>query len=61
MIAINYYTDTITVIETLGEYMLLAAGERSDNLTNIPDCFVLKMQDRLSITKFQQLTEPVHV
>ena len=60
-IAINYYTDTITVIETLGEYMLLAEGDRSDNLADIPDCFVLKMQDGLSITKFQQLTEHVHV
>jgi len=60
-IAINYYTDTITVIETLGEYMLLAAGDRSDNLTGIADCFVLKMQDGLSITKFQQLTEHAHV
>ncbi|HEX5154553.1 MAG TPA: hypothetical protein VFW07_24070 [Parafilimonas sp.] len=60
-IAIHYHTDIITVIETLGEYMLLASGDRSDNLTDIPDCFVLKMQDRLSITKFQQLPEPVHV
>ena len=60
-IAINYYTDIITVIETLGKYMLLAAGDRSDNLTDIPDCFVLKMQEGLSITKFQQLTELVHV
>jgi len=60
-IAINYYTDTITVIETLGEYMLLAAGDRSDNPTGIADCFVLKMQDGLSITKFQQLTEHAHV
>ena len=60
-IAINYYTDTITVIETLGEYMLLASGDRSDNLTDIPECFVLKIQDGLSITKFQQLSQPLHV
>lgn len=60
-VAINYYTDTITVIKTLGEYMLLAMGNKSENLTDIEDTFVLKMQDSLSITKFQQLPEPVAV
>ena len=61
MIAINYYTDTITVIETLGEYMLLTPDDRSNNLRDIQDCFVLKMQDGLSISKFQRLPEPVHI
>jgi len=58
-IAINYYIDTITVIETLGEYMLLALGDRSESFNDMADCFVLKMQDGLSITKFQQLQQLV--
>src|SRR5215831_15194756 len=36
-IAINYYTETISSKETRGEYMLLAMGDRSDNLSDIPD------------------------
>lgn len=60
-VAINYYTDTITVIETSGEYMLLAMGDKSENLTDIEDTFFLKMQDNLSIIKFQQLPVPVAV
>ena len=60
-VAINYYTDTITVIETMGEYMLLANGDRSESFDDIPDTFVLKMQDGLSITKYKQLQELHHI
>jgi hypothetical protein len=56
-VAINYYTNKITVIETLGEYMLLVADNRSESFDDISDSFILKMQDNLSITKFQQLPE----
>jgi hypothetical protein len=59
--AIIYSTEIITVIETLGEFMLLAYGDRSESITDVEDCFVLKMQDKLSITKFQQLPEPVQL
>lgn len=54
-LAVNYYTGTVTVLETLGEYMLLAMGDMSESLDNIADTFVLKMQDGLSITRFRQL------
>ncbi len=59
-VAVIYFTDTITVVDTLGEYMLLALGDQSENINDISETFVLKMQDGLSITKFQQLQEVMH-
>jgi hypothetical protein len=59
-VAVNYFTDTITVLETLGEYMLLSLGDKSDCINDVSETFVLKVQDGLSITKFQQIQELVH-
>lgn len=60
-VAVIYYTGTITVLETLGEYMLLAVGDKSESLEDATDTFVLKMQDGLSITKYQQLPAVIQV
>lgn len=50
-VAIVYTTDTLTLLGTVGEYFLLAAG---DQLTNIPtqavQTFMLKLQPSLSIS-----------
>lgn len=41
-----------------GEFMLLAYGNKSASFDNIEDSFILKMQDGLSVTMYQQGLNP---
>jgi len=52
-IAITYITDTLTLIDIIGEFMLLTAGDQFKNeSTNAVETFLLKMQDGLAITSY---------
>nr|WP_067058877.1 hypothetical protein [Mucilaginibacter sp. L294] len=46
-VAINYITGDLTLLNTIGEYLVLTAG-------NGQETFTLKMQDGLAITSYQQ-------
>ncbi len=56
-VAITYITDALTLVDTIGEYLLLAAGDRFKNESTEPvETFLLKMQDGLSITSYSERT-----
>ena len=46
-VAINYITTELTLLNTIGEYLVLSAG-------NGEETFTIKMQDGLAITSYQQ-------
>jgi hypothetical protein len=46
-VAINYITPELTLLNTIGEYLVLTAG-------NCEESFTIKMQDGLAITSYQQ-------
>ena len=60
-LAINYSTDTLTLISIIGEYLLLAKGEVFPN--EPVETFILKMQPNLSITEYQlqESIRPLHI
>jgi hypothetical protein len=47
-VAINYITAELTLLNTIGEYLILTAG-------NGEETFTIKMQDGLAITSYQQV------
>lgn len=47
-VAINYITPGLTLLNTIGEYLVLSAG-------NGEETFTVKMQDGLAITSYQQV------
>jgi hypothetical protein len=51
-VAINYETGELTLVELMGEFMLLASGNLPDN--EPVDTFVLRMQPDLSIISYQE-------
>ncbi|MDN3550614.1 hypothetical protein [Mucilaginibacter aquaedulcis] len=55
-VAIIYTTGTLTLINQLGEFMILAEGDIS-KLT-AASTFILKMQQNLSIVSYQETEEP---
>lgn len=60
-LAINYSTDTLTLCDIVGEYLILAKGEVQANHT--AETFTVKLQSNLSIAEFhiQDHTEiPFH-
>jgi hypothetical protein len=48
-IALNYITGELTLLNTLGEYLVLTAG-------NGEETFTVKMQDGLSISSYQEIS-----
>lgn len=50
-VAITYFTDTFTLYGIIGEYLLLAAGDRSVD-SGPADTFLLKMQPCLSVCSY---------
>lgn len=61
-LAINYTTDTLSLINIIGEYLLLAKGKITPG--EPVDTFILKMQPNLTISEYQQLRleeRPMHI
>ena len=55
-VAIIYITDTITLIDNFGEYLLLALGDQSQPIGNQGlETFMNKMQDNLSIINYKEV------
>jgi len=55
VVAINYFTEVLTLYHIIGKYLLLAYGGTSEHMTEPSDTFLLKVQPQLSITNYQQL------
>ena len=55
-IAINYITGFLSLIELMGEYLLLAPGDLPEN--ELIETFVLRMQPDLSIVSYQEANHP---
>ncbi|HTH82918.1 MAG TPA: hypothetical protein VL490_08275 [Mucilaginibacter sp.] len=56
-LAINYMTETLTLFEIIGDYMVLAVGEFDEDKT--AETFILKMQPNLSIMEFYIQSKPL--
>lgn len=55
-VAIIYSTDIFTLVDSFGEYLLLAAGDQSATIANPGlETFTLKMQDNLSIINYREI------
>jgi hypothetical protein len=55
-IAITYITDTITLIDSFGEYLLLALGDQTHPAGNQRlETFTLKLQPGLSIINYKEI------
>ena len=55
-VAINYETGLLQLIETMGEYLLLAKEYLPEQ--GPIETFVLRMQPDLSIVSYQELNQP---
>ena len=53
-VAINYETPAITLIDFMGEYLLLAPDDFDE--TKNTETFVVRMQPQLSVTSYQEIT-----
>ena len=54
-VALTYESDTMSLYGIIGEYMILAYGDRSTNLLEEPvETFLLKMQPHLSIVQWKE-------
>lgn len=58
-IAIIYTTGTLSLVNQLADFMILADGDTADKTT--VDTFILKMQPNLSIISYQVDEEPAHM
>ncbi|WP_295799803.1 hypothetical protein [Mucilaginibacter sp.] len=54
-VAINYQTETLMLIDFMGEYLLLTKDNPADNEPALT--FVIKMQPDLSIATYQEIVE----
>jgi hypothetical protein len=58
-VAITYITDTLTLIDVIGEYLLLTVGDQFKNDSNEPvETLLLKMRDGLSISSYSEQRVP---
>ncbi len=55
-VAINYETGLLSLIEIMGEYLLLSADDLPEN--GPIDTFVLRMQPDLSIVSYEEVNQP---
>jgi hypothetical protein len=56
-VAVNYITETLTLLNTIGEYLLFAKGEIKEN--EPIETFIIKMQPNLSILEYQAINYPM--
>jgi hypothetical protein len=55
-IAIIYTTDIFTLVNSFGEYLLLATGDQSESIEDPGlETFTLKMQENLSIINYKEI------
>jgi len=55
-VAITYITGVLTFFGNIGEYMLLAEGDKSDQTLSEPvDTFMLKMRNGLTVISYKQV------
>jgi hypothetical protein len=55
-IAIIYTTDIFTLVDSFGEYLLLAMGDQSEAIVNPGlETFTVKMQENLSIINYREI------
>jgi hypothetical protein len=55
-VAIIYTTDILTLVESFGEYLLLAMGNKSETIANpCLETFTIKMQENLSIVNYKEI------
>ena len=53
-VAITYFTGVLTCFENMGEYLLLAEGDKlNQSITELVETFILKMREGLSIISYQ--------
>jgi len=52
---ITYLSDTLTFFGMMGEYMLLAMGDHSENSTEPFSTFLLKIQPNLAVVSYQEI------
>ena len=55
-VAVYYETAPLTLVEFMGEYLLLAHGNKAENM--LSETFVLKMQPNLSIVCYRGIAHP---
>ena len=55
-VAINYETGSLSLIEIMGEYLLLASNDLPEN--GPIETFVLRMQPHLSIVSYEEVNRP---
>jgi hypothetical protein len=55
-VAVYYETTPLTLVEFMGEYLLLANGGKAEN--QLSDTFVVKMQPNLSIISYKGIAHP---
>jgi len=59
-VAITYETNTLTLFATVGDYLVLATGDRLKESDELPvDTFLLKIQPNMSIASWQRKPDPL--
>jgi hypothetical protein len=57
-VAIIYTTDILTLVDSFGEYLVLATGNQSASVANPGlETFTVKMQDNLSVINYREIVE----
>jgi hypothetical protein len=55
-VAITYITDTITLIDSFGDYLLLAPGDQTQPAGNQGlETFTIRMQDNVSVVNYKEI------
>lgn len=55
-VAATYITDILTLLNSFGEYMVVAAGDQTKQVNNETiEIFTLKMQPGLSVMQYQEI------
>jgi len=55
-VAVYYETEPFTLVEFMGEYLLLSNSGKAEN--ELAETFVVRMQPNLSILYYQGITQP---
>jgi hypothetical protein len=55
-IAINYETEVLTMVELMGEYLLLSAGNVDG--AEPAATFMVRMQPNLAVSSYQEIEQP---
>lgn len=53
-VSLTYFTDVVTLYDTIGEYLLVAPGDHRDSKTSV-ETLLIKTQPHLTIVEYQPL------